>query len=86
MCRTSSDPPKPAPKDRYLTRAEIDQLLAAPAEPHIRLAILLMLSTAARVTAILELTWDRVDLDRGQIDLAQVIDRPEERAGSGPDE
>jgi len=62
-------PQKPAPKDRYLTRPEIDRLLAAPCEPHIRLAMLLMLSTAGRVSAILELTWDRVDLNRGQIDL-----------------
>ena len=61
-------PPKPAPKDRYLTREEIDRLLAAPAAHHIKLAILLMLSTAARVGAILELRWDRVDFDRGQID------------------
>lgn len=62
-------PAKPAPKERYLTRAEIDRLLAVECEPHIRLAMLLMLSTAGRVSAILELTWDRVDMDRGQIDL-----------------
>lgn len=62
-------PQKPAPKDRYLTDAEIGRLMAADAEPHIRLAILLMLTTAGRVGALLELTWDRVDLDRGQIDL-----------------
>lgn len=62
-------PAKPAPMDRWLTRAEIDRLLTAEAEPHIRLAIILMLATAGRVTAILELTWDRVDLERGQIDL-----------------
>lgn len=62
-------PPKPAPRDRYLTEAEIDRLLAAPMAHHIRLAILLMLSTAARVGAILELRWDRVDFERGQVDL-----------------
>lgn len=62
-------PPAAPPKDRYLTRAEIDRLLAAECQPHIRLAILLMLSTAARVSAVLELTWDRVDLERGQIRL-----------------
>jgi len=61
-------PSKPAPKDRHLTRAEVEKLLDAPAEPHVRLAILLMLTTAARVAAVLELTWDRVDLMRGQID------------------
>lgn len=62
-------PQKPAPKDRYLTRPEIDRLLAADCEPHIRLAILLMLTTAGRIGAILDLTWDRVDLERGQINL-----------------
>ncbi|MFC3059641.1 tyrosine-type recombinase/integrase [Paenirhodobacter populi] len=62
-------PAMPAPKDRYLTRAEIDRLLAADCEHHIRLAILLMLTTAARVGAVLELTWDRVDMVRGQINL-----------------
>src|SRR5690606_28977802 len=62
-------PPKPAPKDRWLTDAEIRKLLDAPMAHHIRLAILLMLSTAARVGAVLELRWDRVDFERGQIDL-----------------
>ncbi len=62
-------PSKPAPQERYLTRAEIDRLLAAPSEPHIKLAMLLMLSTAGRVSAILELTWDRVDMERNQINL-----------------
>lgn len=62
-------PQKPAPKDRWLTHAEIDRVLAADAEPHIKLAALLMLTTAGRVSAILQLTWDRVDLDRGQINL-----------------
>ncbi len=62
-------PQKPAPKDRWLTRTEIEQLLAVPMAHHIRLAIVLMLATAARVGAILELRWERVDFERGQIDL-----------------
>lgn len=62
-------PSKPAPRDRYLTHAEISKLMDAPCEPHIRLAILIMLATAARVTAVLELTWERVDLMRAQVDL-----------------
>ena len=62
-------PHKPAPKDRYLTTTEIDKLMTADCEPHVRLAIVLMLTTAARLGAALELTWDRVDMDRGQIDL-----------------
>jgi integrase len=69
-------PSKPAPKERYLTHDEIDRLLEAATQPHIRLAILLMLSTGARVTAVLELTWNRVNFDRGVIDLRQSADGP----------
>lgn len=62
-------PAKPAAKTRWLSDAEIQKLLAAKAAPHIKLAILLMLSTAARVGAVLDLTWDRVDFDNGVINL-----------------
>ena len=62
-------PNKPAPPDRYLTREEIARLLEAARAPHIRLAIHLLYATAARVGAILDLTWDRVDFERGQINL-----------------
>jgi integrase len=62
-------PAKPAPKERYLTHAEIDKLLAAPMAHHIKLAILLMLGTAGRVGAILELKWSQIDFERGQINL-----------------
>nr|WP_145398592.1 site-specific integrase [Paracoccus sulfuroxidans] len=62
-------PPKPAPKDRYLTRAEAIRLVNAEAEPHVQLAIKLMLGTAGRQGAILDLTWDRVDFRRHTIDL-----------------
>lgn len=77
-------PSKPAPKERALSRAEIDQLLAARAEPHIRLAIILMLSTAARIGAILDLTWDRVDLDRGQINLRRDSTGPRKGRATVP--
>ncbi len=69
-------PQKPAPKDRWLTEAEVQRLLAAPGEPHVRLAALLMLTTAGRVGAILDLTWDRVDLQRAQINLRVDQDGP----------
>lgn len=62
-------PSKPAPKERYLTREEITRILSVDCAPHIKLAIRLMLSTAARVTAVLELTWGRVDFERGQVNL-----------------
>jgi site-specific recombinase XerD len=64
-------PPQPAPRDRCLSQSEIDRLIAAATEPHINLAIIIMLTTAARITAALELTWDRVDFQRGQIRLAK---------------
>jgi integrase len=37
--------------------------------PHARLYVELGLATMARPTAILELTWDRVDFERGTVDL-----------------
>ena len=62
-------PPKPAPRERYLTGTEIGKLIDAPAPLHIKTAIYLMIGTAARVGAVLELTWDRVDFDRGTVNL-----------------
>jgi integrase len=59
-------PPKPEPKDRYLTKNEARRLSrAARRFPHVRAFIVLSLCTAARSSALLELTWDRVDLGRG---------------------
>jgi integrase len=37
--------------------------------PHVRLFIVLAIATAARTAALLELTWNRCDFDRGLIDL-----------------
>jgi integrase len=62
-------PSKPSPRDRYLTRDEAKLLIASATCPHVKLAIILMLSTAARVGAILELTWKRVDFVRGVVVL-----------------
>lgn len=62
-------PPASAPRDRYLTQPEIDKLLAAIETPHVRLFVILALTTGARMTAILELTWERVDFERGTINL-----------------
>lgn len=67
-------PSKPPPRDRRLTRAEARRLLDAAEFPHVALAIALMLGTAARVGAILDLTWDRVDFERGLITYADRTD------------
>ena len=63
-------PPVPQPRERYLDRNEVAALLDGAGDPHIRLAILLMLTTAGRVGAVLELTWDRVEMKRRMIRLA----------------
>lgn len=63
-------PPVPRPRERYLTRAEVAALLDAAEAPHIRLAMMMMLTTAARSGAVFDLTWDRVDMQRRIIRLA----------------
>lgn len=62
-------PPRPPARDRHLTRDEVARLLDAAALPHLRLFIVLAIATAARLQAILGLTWTRVDFKRGLIDL-----------------
>lgn len=62
--------PSPSkPRDRYLTKDERDRLLEHIETPHVRLFVILALTTGARMGALLDLTWDRVDLKRGLIDL-----------------
>jgi integrase len=62
-------PALPAQKDRYLSREEVDQLIAAATAPHIRLYMEIAYATSARPSAILELTWPQVDLAAGIIRL-----------------
>ncbi|MEM7505570.1 MAG: tyrosine-type recombinase/integrase [Pseudomonadota bacterium] len=67
-------PAKPAPRDRWLTRKDAMKVIDAASFPHLRLSMILLVGTAARVGAILDLTWDRVDLERGQINLTRASD------------
>lgn len=62
-------PPPSKPRDRYLTKEERDRLLANIETPHVRLFTILAFTTGARMGAILDLTWDRVDLKAGTIDF-----------------
>jgi integrase len=62
-------PPAPERQIRHLTHAQFEKWYAEVKAPHARLYALLGLFTMARPTAILELTWDRVDFERKQIDL-----------------
>ena len=62
-------PSKPTPKERYLTKDEVQKLIDHAEAPHIALAIHLLFATAGRVGAVLDLTWERVDMERGIINL-----------------
>jgi integrase len=73
-------PPQPRPKDRYLSKAEARRLVAAARRfHHVRAFIVLSLTTAARQSALLELTWDRVDFRTGRVSLSLGDDMDEAR-------
>jgi integrase len=57
------------PRDRYLTQDEARKLLDHIETPHARLFVTLALATGARMGAILDLTWNRVDFVHGTIDF-----------------
>ncbi len=62
-------PTKPASKVGHLTRAQARILTDAAVMPHVRLFLILALTTAGRAGAILDLKWERVDFDKRTIDL-----------------
>jgi integrase len=62
-------PAVPERRVRHLTHKEFEAWFAEVKAPHARLYALLGLYSMARPSAILELTWDRVDFERSQIDL-----------------
>jgi integrase len=73
-------PPMPEPRDRHLSMDEVERLIDAADFPHVRLFLILALTTAARKTAILDLTWTRVDFERG---LIYLHDPDKERTAKG---
>ncbi|GAM06372.1 tyrosine-type recombinase/integrase [Novosphingobium sp. MBES04] len=62
-------PKPPETKRRHLDHREFDRFFEAVVAPHARIYMMLGLYTMARPTAILQLTWDRVDFMRRQIDF-----------------
>jgi len=66
-------PAKPAHKDIWLSRGDVARMLWAARDYHVRAYlprfILLALYTGGRKRALLELTWDQVDLDTGTVNL-----------------
>ncbi len=57
------------PRERVMDAGEIAALWDHAEHEHLRMFILLLLGTAARPAAVLELTREQCDLDRGLIDL-----------------
>ncbi len=77
-------PPAPPPRDRYLTKDEARSLLRACIQPHLRLFIRLALQTAGRKSAILGLTWERVDFAHKRINLAIAGEQNRKRRATVP--
>lgn len=74
-------PPAPPPKSRHLSRAQYRTLRdAARTTPHLYLFVVLAYATAGRASAVLELTWDRVDFETGRIRLGLGDKRAKGRA------
>lgn len=62
-------PPPSKPRERYLSKDEARRVEDCIETPHVRLFFTLALATGARMGAILDLTWDRVDFQHGTIDF-----------------
>ncbi len=61
----------PPPRDLWLTRDQVALLIEKAKSSHIRLFIMLAVSTAARSGAILDLTWQQVDMETRIIDFGK---------------
>ena len=62
-------PSKPRPKTDYVSKSVFKELLEETTTPHVRLFLVLAIATGARASALLDLTWDRVDFEKLLIHL-----------------
>jgi len=69
------------PREKRLSRDQVKSVISECKLPHTRLFTLLLISTACRATAALDLTWDRVDFNSGLIDLRRPVDGQPEGKG-----
>jgi integrase len=62
-------PPESKPRERYLTKAEVNAVLDGIETPHAKLFVIMAVTTGARMGALLDLKWDQVHWDTGTVDL-----------------
>jgi integrase len=62
-------PEAPRPRERWLSRLEVERLITAAEAFHVKLFIALAIATAGRPKHILELTWERIDFQGRAINL-----------------
>lgn len=62
-------PPPSKPRNHWLKKSQVARILELTETPHVRLYIILAITTASRMSAILGLTWDRVDFENRTIDF-----------------
>lgn len=62
-------PDRPEPRNLRLTKSQVSKFLKACELPHVRLFVILAMTTGARSGALLDLKWDRIDFAAGLIHL-----------------
>lgn len=75
-------PQKPGPREHHLTKEQARLVIENASAPHVRLYLILALTTAGRMSAVLQLTWVRVDLEARRIYLRnpELEETPKGRA------
>jgi integrase len=61
----------PPPRERWLTKEEANQLVAACTAPHLRLFVILALATVPRMGALLEARWHQIDWEAATINFGR---------------
>ncbi|MDY7525534.1 tyrosine-type recombinase/integrase [Sphingomonas sp. 10B4] len=65
-------PKLPASEIGHLSKVEFRRLIEGAGRPHVKLFMMLAVATGARSNALLDLTWDRIDFERGHIVLNPI--------------
>jgi integrase len=66
-------PKAPPARDSYMTKADYRRLFFASRSPHFKVWLALAWYTAGRKEALLDLTWDRANIDTGKVRLGADV-------------